>query len=667
MSAKRGFLLSLVAVAACLGAALSQVPGGRNMQAQNAGEASIVVYADKTEGTLDPRLFGEFSEIIYNSMDGVLGAEKIRSRGFENPDDNVDGVSDPWVPIVEEGAQAEFARDPELALVHFCDYPANSQRIRVIKPGLVGIAQRRVAIKEGEELELSLWLRQEGLQGAVVAFLADAERREVYCRERFSDIPGQWKRYTCRMTAPKSNANAALAIVVEGAGTVWVDQVSLMPTDAVHGYKREVRDIFKELAPATIRIPGGNFAQHYHWTDGIGPRDFRPAVPNYSWGCYMEPNNIGTDEMLRFWQEEIGAQAIICINIGDTGGQRPKPNNSTARALRDAVNWLEYCNGPVDSEWGAKRAENGHPEPYNVKLWEIGNEIGYGHITGQLDAATYARRVVQFARALKEKDPKIEIIASGLMFNEQWNVRLAREAGEWIDYIALHMYYGSPEMRDLLAQPLNFERRLRRIYRQINDNAPQGKEIKIAFNEWAPSAQHGTRPNAIDAALYATAMLHAFMRLHDVVAMQAVTDAWIHIRVAGNDIWTTPTYEAMKLQYRHHGDKVLACDVRCATFDAPTQGKGIPLLDVVATRSDGRLYISVLNKGPEAIAARVRISGAQVGAGAAYVISAPLSARNTRATPRAIVVKEGEAPPAEEEFVRTFPGFSATVLEFALR
>ena len=139
------------------------------------------------------------------------------------------------------------------------------------------------------------------------------------------------------------------------------------------------------LRPAFLRWPGGNVAQDYHWAWGVGPRDQRPIWVNLSWKNEPEPGDIGTDEFIAL-SRRVGAEPSITVNVEGRGA-----------TAEEAAAWVEYCNGSATSRYGAMRAANGHPEPYGVKYWELGNEIWGDWVRGHSDAATYARHYVRYA------------------------------------------------------------------------------------------------------------------------------------------------------------------------------------------------------------------------------------------------------------------------------
>src|SRR5262249_20481909 len=291
-------------------------------------------------------------------------------------------------------------------------------------PGLIPrhvISQGQGPLRRGVEYHGSLWLESGGYQGKVVMALESEDEGQPPYAEASRDVerPG-WKRYDFRLRADREDRHARLAILFLGRGRLWLDQVSLLPGDAVDGVRRDVFDRARELHPAFLRWPGGNVAQDYHWRWGVGPRDRRITWTNLSWRNEPEPSDFGTDEYLRLCHR-LGAQPAITVNVEGRGA-----------TVEEAAAWVEYCNGPASSKYGAMRAADGHPEPYGVHFWELGNEIWGSWVRGHSDAETYARNVVRYQAAMRAVDPTIRLIAVG--DNDlDWDRTVLRRAGAVVD------------------------------------------------------------------------------------------------------------------------------------------------------------------------------------------------------------------------------------------
>ena len=251
--------------------------------------------------------------------------------------------------------------------------------------------------------------------------------------------------------------------------------------------RQDTLDLIKQLNPPMIRYPGGNFASGYHWEDGIGPKENRPHRHDAAWQA-EESNQVGTDEFLSFC-ELIGTEPCLVVNDG-------------SGTPEEAARWVAYCNSSADSNMGKIRAANGHPQPYHVKYWGVGNEVWGAWQIGTTTVTEYVKRLKRFILAMKEVDPTIKIIAVGnhpLTDDRQdpaavWNRVLLEKAGGMIDFLSWHIYQPEKEgwqedpdefelFKTITAAPLDIEIYIDRIHKQINEAGFDGK-ITQALDEW---------------------------------------------------------------------------------------------------------------------------------------------------------------------------------------
>ncbi|MCS7138890.1 MAG: alpha-N-arabinofuranosidase [Crenarchaeota archaeon] len=375
-------------------------------------------------------------------------------------------------------------------------------------------------------------------------------------------------------------------------GGVWVGEDSPLPN--LRGLRLDVLKATRAIKPPIIRWPGGNFASGYHWKDGIGPRSKRPLRTNPAWGGF-ESNQFGTDEFIDFCRE-VGAEPLIVVNMGSGTPQ-------------EAAEWVEYCNGDLNTTYGKLRAENGHPEPYNVKYWMLGNEMYGEWQIGHMDADTYAKTAVDFANAMKSIDPSIKLIAVGWFGTSSdsfhWNKKVLESAGDYIDYLSLHTYCWKPRYDDyytIVNYPLNVEEDLKKIVELINSlmKDKPGKSIKIALTEWGvwyENATSGlTQSVRLCDGLLAAGMFHVFHRLCNNVTManfaQLVNALPAIVTDDNGSIYVNPIYLVFKLYRDNTGEIVLKTSVRGALTS---------VLDVSATMDENGkyVYLAVINKDPE--------------------------------------------------------------------
>jgi alpha-N-arabinofuranosidase len=651
-------------VLVCVVAIAGAIAAGQPSQPAS---ATIAIDAGSVEGHVSPLLYGQFIEYMFEGIKGGLHAELLEDRGFEAapnaiglprgwsryPDDRNDDYGITFVHDHETAYPSAKAED---------DARRHSLRLKLQQAVIErhGVYQARVPVSRGLEYHGSLWMKTDAFTGGVrVALEADAAGGRVYDDASIPVTNGDWKQYPFTLRPKAADPLARLAILFTGTGTVWVDQVSLMPGDAVGAVRADVHRRVKALAPAFVRWPGGNVAQDYHWRWGIGPRDQRPTWINLSWKNEVEPSDFGTDEFIAF-ARSVGAEPTITVNVEGRGG-----------TVEEAADWVEYCNGPASSTNGALRARNGHEAPYGVKYWEIGNEIWGDWVRGHSDAATYARNFSRYVAAMRKVDPSIEVIAVG--DNDMaWNRTVLATTGR-IDYIAIHHYYGRKEMdgdlRNLMARPLYYERFYNEVGAALRQ-LPADRRPKLAVNEWGLDLPESQQYSIIGA-LYGARLMNVFERQGDLVGMSAVSDmvnGWPGgiIQASRHGVFVTPVYLVNRLYATHLGAERLAATVEGPTFSTSHEGASVPAVDIVATRAaDGRaIYLKAVNADLERpVTARITVRGAAIAQRATVerVVADSLTAANSFSTPEAVRVTRNTVP-AAPSFTLDLPRHSVSVI-----
>ena len=631
--------------------------------AQTTQRASITIDARKVENHISPLLYGQFLEFMYEGIKGGLYAELIRNRSFEEPP-NVIGLSRNWERYPDD-------RNDDYALTFQWDdqfaYPQQRKEhsLRVeAGDGVIerhGIFQPRVPVRSGLEYRGYVWLRTADYDGQItVALEIDSDQGDVYAAANVARIArGDWRKYEFSLRPTRSDPLARFAILFPGRGTVWIDQVSLMPADAAPGgVRRDVFDKIKSLKSAFIRWPGGNVAQDYHWMWAIGPRDERVTWTNLSWKNEPEPSDFGTDEFVMF-ARALGTEPSITVNVEGRGA-----------TAEEAAAWVEYCNGPATSKYGAMRAANGHPAPFGVKYWEVGNEIWGDWVRGHSDAQTYARNYNRYALAMRAVDPSIKLIAVGDN-DMNWNRTVLREAGRYIDYLAIHHYYGRREMRgdalNLMARPLFFERFYAQVEQLLREHGFAGR-IKLAINEWGLDLP-SERQYSMESALYGARLMNVFERSGEIVEMSAVSDlvnGWPGgiIQAGRHGVFVSPLYFVNQLYAEHRGDQLLATIVNSPTFNTSGEGTNISYLDAVASRTNKKIFIKAVNTSrTNDLLTTINIAGATTTARAEVkTLTAPsLAISNNFSRPHAVSIQT-KTLPSGGKFVVTLPKHSVSII-----
>lgn len=422
------------------------------------GVTVLLVDTDRVATPIDKRIYGQFLEHINHSVEDGLFAEQIRGAGFEGDD-----FKTYWEPLATRG-------EVETANVDFRN-GKNSVRLRV-NGGSAAIRQTRIFLDAGVKYDGTLWLKHEA-GSPKLALSFKGSKGEPIASLPLRITGTEWQEIPFAFTSPLRDTQASIEIAATGKGTVLVDFVSMMRADVrQNGMLRpDLLQALNDLHPSFIRWPGGSFASTYKWDEGIGPYSARGYHPNLFWGGYSDYFGFGTDEFLGLCRK-VGSEPLIVLPAPGTGPEQ----------VEYAMNWVHYLNDPPTTQWGQKRAANGHPEPYDVRLFQIDNEPMNNGFTPD----AYAEIVNVYGRRLREIVPKARIVACGQKRSNDmdWSEKVIDLAGENFDVLGCHNYEYEPE---------NFEKGLRRIGNylvKLRDyvRASKHPQIEIAVLEW--SLQH---------------------------------------------------------------------------------------------------------------------------------------------------------------------------------
>ena len=377
--------------------------------------------------------------------------------------------------------------------------------------------------------------------------------------------------------------------------------------------------LIRELNPPMIRYPGGNFASGYHWEDGIGPREKRPSRHDAAWQA-EESNQVGTDEFLSFCGL-IGSEPYLVVNDG-------------SGTPEEAARWVAYCNSPEDSEQGRRRAANGHPQPYNVKYWGVGNEVWGPWQIGTTSANEYARRLKRFIKAMKAVDSSIKIIAVGnnplsddlRSPASQWNEVVLQATADEIDFLSWHIYQpeqsGWRESYDpqklfaaICSAPLDFEAIIHRVEGQIQKSGSENKVLQSIdeWNVWLPPGEKAGSMHQVTYtmrdSLYVAGIINVLFRHCNTVGianLAQLVNVLPLIQTDSQKAIATAIYYPFVLASKL-GTTVLKSLTDSPVFSSEELGENVsahpdvPYLDALITRSDDAKTLSLLliNRHPE--------------------------------------------------------------------
>jgi alpha-N-arabinofuranosidase len=596
-----------------------------------------------TQQAADPvskYIFGGFIEHIGTTIYRSLWAELLDDRKFYFPISSTDPQTaarpqgNPmrtqlrkWRPIGPDGA---VVMDPDRPFVG-----DHSPKIQLDPSTPHGIRQTGFTLVNGKQYTGRMYLR--GTPGtkvnvSLVWGSGDKDRETV----AFT-LTSEYKKFPLRFTSKADSSAGSLEIAATGSGDFHVGTVSLMPADNVEGFRPDTIALLKQQHQGMWRLPGGNFLSDWVWYDAIGDIDKRPPMFDHAWNA-MQVNDVGMDEFMTLCKLiDVDPYVTVNAGLGDS---------------HSAAEEVEYLNGAASTHMGAQRARNGHPEPYHVRYWNIGNEPWGDFQIGYTDLKYYVIKNNEFAKAMRKADPSITLIASGKMLEPTWlkgadRAKYVDNLGpmfgsdiDWtggllakcwgtFDGIAQHWYEGPGRHFDVnkaKALPANAPnegayvsynpttleyaryagdvvRRHAEEWEGYQKRFPQmvARKIFLSIDEYSYGGRGGG-PNLKSALAYGM-LLDETMRHTDFLTMAART-----MGTSGLDITpTAATYNAVGLVYKLYGEHfpgTIPVTVsgnspqppgNPSYADEPKNSSGSPTypLDIIATLTPDRKYLNV--------------------------------------------------------------------------
>jgi len=245
------------------------------------------------------------------------------------------------------------------------------------------------------------------------------------------------------------------------------------------GFRTDVQDLVRELGVTTVRYPGGNFVSGYRWEDGVGPRERRPRRRDLAWHS-IETNAVGLDEFAR-WAGRLGVEPMLAVNLG-------------TRGLAEALDLLEYANGEAGTALADLRVANGTPEPHDVRMWCLGNEMDGPWQIGARTADEYGRLAARVASAMRRADSTLELVACGSSSAQMptfgtWERVVLEQAYDDVDFLSLHAYYQQhgDDLASFLASAVDMDRFVDTVAATVDEvRAARGSDhqVYLSFDEW---------------------------------------------------------------------------------------------------------------------------------------------------------------------------------------
>ena len=558
-----------------LAAALTASAGAQTSTAPET-RIAVTIDAGKTRAPISPYVYGQFIEHIGDLVNRSVWAEMLDDRKFYYAV-NSDAVAptqaqgpirgrrpNRWRPI---GPDAAVTMDRDHAYVG-----EHSPLIQLAGAEPRGIQQAGLVLRKSKAYSGRVVLACEAGASVAVSLVwgpGPADRQTV----PITGLETTYGKFPFHFTAGGDTDNGRIEIEATGAGSFHVGAVSLMPADNIRGFRRDTTGLLKQLRSGMYRFPGGNFLSAFEWRDAIGDPDRRPPRWDPVWSA-LQPNDVGTDEFLTLC-DLLGTDAFISVNAGFGDAH-------------SAAELVEYVNGSAGTPMGRLRAANGHPAPYNVKWWGIGNEMYGPWQFGYMALKQYVVKHNMFAKAMRAVDPSITLLGTGATPDEMTvnglSLRLTGKVvgdygseGDWtgglithcldnIDVMSEHWYSYDHERFDLSQNkrvpvemplveaaywPANRVRAKAEAYEEYARRFPSlgAKHLEIAIDEWAftrlPSNLKQTLANAL--------VFHEMFRHTDLIRMAGHTMGTSSIEFNATDAALNTTGLLFQLYRDHFG------------------------------------------------------------------------------------------------------------------
>ncbi len=569
------------------------------------------VNTKKVGAKVQPTMYGIFFEDINYAADGGLYGELVKNRSFEFPDALMGWKAFGKFEVKNDGP---FERCPHYVVLGYSGH--NDTATGLQNEGYFGIG-----IEKAEDYRFSVWAKAISGDATIEVSLVDEntmEEHQEFATAELKVSGNEWKKYELVLKPTKTVQKANLRLLLKGKNSVALEHVSLFPKhtfkDRDNGMRRDLAQALYDLHPGVFRFPGGcivegsSLEQRYQWKNSIGPVENRPlngnrwlSTFNYRlFPDYYQSYGLGFYEYFLL-SEDIGAEPLPVLNVGMAcqyqNWNNPKahvPVDSLQPYIQDCLDLIEFANGDVNTTWGKKRAEMGHPAPFNLKFLAVGNE--------QWDNLYY-ERLRPFVKAIKAKYPNIKLIGTsgpdseGEMFDKGWKAMKELKA----DLVDEHFY------RDehwFLSHGLRYE-------------GYDRKGPKVFAGEYACHGK-GKKWNHFETSLYEAAFMTDLERNADVVDMATYAPLFAHVdgwQWRPDMIWYDNTRMFKTVSY--YVQQMYACNKGTNVLPLTMNGKAVAgqegqdglFASAVVDKQKGEVIVKVANTSDKTQEVTLNLNG----------------------------------------------------------
>jgi alpha-N-arabinofuranosidase len=627
---------------------------------------AFTIDASRPAGKVSPRLYGLMTEEINHGYDGGLYAELIQNRAF------MDDTNAPvhWSVVSGRDSGANIGLDPANPLN---DKLTTSLRLNVFnaaKGSPAGVANEGYwgfPVQPKTTYHAAIWAKAaaSGL-GPMTLSIVSEDGGTVYAAGRIPQLGTSWNHYevTLKTGNVTPTDRAKFTLTLEQPGTVWLGMVSLFPptwNDRPNGLRKDLMQMLVDLKPKFLRFPGGNYLEgntiesRFEWKKTLGPIEQR-AGHMCPWG-YRSSDGMGLMEFLH-WSEDMGAEPVLAVYAGySLDGKSVKAGPDLEPYVQDALDEIEYVIGDTDTAWGAQRAKDGHPAPFNLHYVEVGNEDWFDK------AKTYDARYTQFHDAIRAKYPQLKLIST-IANDQPEDMRVRSRKPDMLDE---HYYSATDEFLEKS-----------RTYGQNMDRS--GPEVFVgewaahedaAIKPWEPGARKQPPTPTMKAAIGDAVFMAAMERNSDIIKMHCYAPLLVNVNpgarqwrpdlIGYNAIssYGSPSYYTIQMFSRNVGDEILQVNSEekeiqgCATRDSKT----------------GEIFIKLVNPGMTNVVVKIKINGVASLASKGTAITLQGSPEDTNSInhPQNVMPISATLRDVKAEFSHTMPPQSIVLLKLKPR
>ena len=569
------------------------------------------VNTKKAGAPIQNTMYGLFFEDINYAADGGLYGELVKNRSFEFPQHFMGWQTFGKVALLDDGP---FERCPHYVRL---SHPGHTDR----RTGLVNEGFFGIGVQKDETYRFTVWARSPKGTAQIIVQLIDPStmgERQEFVGAQIKVMHNKWARYEVLLKSPVTMNKAALRIYLSGRNAIDLEHVSLFPVNTFknreNGMRRDLAQALADQHPGVLRFPGGcivegvDLATRYQWKNTIGPVENRPlnenrweyTFPHRFYPDYFQSYGLGFFEFFQL-SEDIGAEPLPVLNVG-MACQFQNRNNPKAHVpvdelkpyIDDCLDLIEFANGDTTTVWGKKRAEMGHPAPFNMKYLGVGNE--------QWDTLYY-ERLEPFVKAIRAKYPNIKLIGTsgpdseGKMFELGWKAMKQQK----VDLVDEHFY--RPESW-FLSHGLRYE-------------SYDRKGPKVFAGEYACHGK-GKKWNHYETSLYEAAFMTDLERNADVVHMTAYAPLLAHVEgwqwrpdliwFDNTRMFKTVSYYVQQMYSTHKGTHVLPLTMGGKPV-AGQEGQNGLFASAVTDKNTGEVIVKVINTSKQEQPIQLNLQG----------------------------------------------------------